>query len=154
MNFNNKDYDIVQPIFENGFARKEGFPDALDLAIETEIKRAIYTPEFKNLIGIRIIYRERYITICTVEDMEITERDFTAKVRNYHTIYNGRFNQYRLRDSWDFGCVWWAIRQSTENQRISSLCIFSMWIDENFVQKIESLVLENRYDDALKEIYK
>lgn len=147
------DIVIVDPILENGLANRlpHNAPDALTISINNAINYRLYAPVFEKLKGRKIIYRERFVSICEVVDIEINTRDFRIKAQNYLAIYRGHNNRYTVPSSWRFGSAWWGLSEWKKNHFSSPYC-FSLWTNEDFVTKIESLARNNKLDEVMNEL--
>lgn len=146
---------IVDPILENGLTNRppHNAPDSLTISINNAVNYRLYAPVFENLKGRKIIYRERFVSICEVVNIAINTGDFNITAHNYLAVYRGHKNRYTVPNSWHFGCVWWGLREREQGKFSSPYC-FSLWTNEEFVMNIETLVRNNKFDEAMNELNK
>ena len=82
------------------------------------------SPLFKNLYENKVIYRERFIGIVQLEDIELSEDLFRATAIGKIMIYKPSFIDYPLRKSWKFECDWACL--SLAENRLSSYCSWTI----------------------------
>jgi hypothetical protein len=114
---------------------------------DKELRYKLVSPLFKNLYDNKVIYRERFIGIVQLEDIELTEDLFRATANGKLMIYKPSFIDYPIRKSWKFGCDWSALRLA-EN-RLSSYSSWTIWPDPEFVQNIEKLMIDKKVKEVL-----
>ena len=123
--------------------------DHADLASQPgdrDFRYQILSPLFENLYENKVVYHERFTCIVKLENITITPERFSA-IAVPHLIIRKGYGVNKIPDSWDFGSVWEMM--SLSKNAISSYSSWTIWCDPILVQKVEKLVLDRNYEEAL-----
>jgi hypothetical protein len=112
---------------------------------------AKYSQLFKKLYENKVVYHERFSCIIKLEDIKITEERFEATAVPFLQIINGskRLDKTYPDKPWEFGGIWKMIK-TEENCLFSPYGGWSIWFEPELVKKVENLVLDGKYNEALK----
>ncbi len=137
-----------------------------ELRIKGRKKYQKYAHIFENLYHNKIVYHERYTRIVRLEDIEITEKYFEAKAIQERVILSEyqkrRYKRKNILDKVLNKPREWTFRGTWENAIISEnpLSIgspyanFVIWIEPNFVKKIERFAEYGDDEEVLKLLWK
>ena len=112
-------------------------------------KFKLLSPLFTNLYQNKVVYHERFTSIITLENMELTPNFFKATAKQYYIIELGSIRRKRpLPERWEVGANWNYLSYS--NNCLSAYSSWLMWTDPELVKKIEQLVRNGEYQEASK----
>jgi hypothetical protein len=113
-------------------------------------RRSVWAPFFENLHESKVIYRERFICLARIDDLEMDERGVRGTVlplqffRTYpHLIVPSR--PWRFGGSWEH--MWQGDR--TLGQPYAS---WTIWPEAKLVRAIEKLLAKEDVSGALKRL--
>jgi hypothetical protein len=111
---------------------------------DPELRYNVYSPILKDLVGKKVIYRERYTCIIRIQNVEINHEYFEAKA----VFLNLVTEKHRLvpLSEWIFGAAWWILHIS--GNHLVPYSSWALWIDDDIVKEVEKLILEKRFDEA------
>ena len=116
---------------------------------DREFRYQVLSPLFENLYENKVVYYERFVCIVKLEDIIITPERFEATAIPYllikKAIRMGRSDI--IPEMWRFGGVWEIITLSLTTMTFYSGV--SIWCDPHTVEKVEKLVLDKKYEEAL-----
>lgn len=114
-----------------------------------------------NLHENKVIYRERFIILAELENMEFDNDIFSAQIKPLKMIYLPRFFRNKeektkqvLNSSWEIGfrLTPMVLTLDDQTQKINTYSSFTMWTESVFVQKIENLVKNGELQEAMNLI--
>ena len=115
---------------------------------DQEFRYLALSPLFTNLYENKVVCHDRFTSIIRLGDLEITPIQFQATAFRHLLIDSGAFRRKRLPpEKWVLSANWAYLRLTG-----SSLCVYSgwiMWTDPEMVKKVEQLVLEEKFKEAL-----
>lgn len=114
-----------------------------------------------NLHENKVIYRERFIILAELENMEFDNDIFSAQIKPLKMIYLPRFFRNKeekteqvLNSSWEIGFRLTPIALTLEDQtqKINTYSSFTMWTEPSLVQKVELLVENCKLQEVMNLI--
>ena len=115
---------------------------------DQEFRYLALSPLLTNLYEKKVVCHDRFTSIIRLDDLEITPIQFQATAVRHLLIDSGAFRRKRLPpEKWVLSANWAYLRLAG-----SSLCVYSgwiMWTDPEMVKKVEQLVLEEKFKEAL-----
>lgn len=114
-----------------------------------------------NLHENKVIYRERFIILAELENMEFDNDIFSAQIKPLKMIYLPRFFRNKeekteqvLNSSWEIGFRLTPIALTLEDQtqKINTYSNFTMWTEPSLVQKVELLVENGKLQEVMNLI--
>lgn len=114
-----------------------------------------------NLHENKVIYRERFIILAELENMEFDNDIFSAQIKPLKMIYLPLFFRNKeekteqvLNSSWEIGFRLTPIALTLEDQtqKINTYSSFTMWTDPSLVQKVELLVENGKLQEVMNLI--
>lgn len=113
-------------------------------------RRSIWAPFFENLHENKVIYRERFICLARIDDLEITDGGVGGTVVPLHYIHVPHYIN-RLPESWHFGGSWAYMWQagSSLGQPYAS---WTIWPEPALIRAVESLIAKDDAEGALELI--
>lgn len=114
-----------------------------------------------NLHENKIIYRERFIILAELENIELDYYKFSANLKPISFVYIPRRltlkrNQHKIQEtlnrSWEIGFNLEFFQLNNKQQKVSSYSSFTMWTDPSLVQKAEFLVNNGKLQEAMNLI--
>ncbi len=116
----------------------------------TQLRYEIFSPLFENIYQNKVVYKERYSCILTLENIIISPEKFEATATPNLLINGGSsFDKYfSLERKWKIAAVWEHIRLIGTHLS-TPYANWSIWCDPETVTKVENLILNNQMDEAL-----
>lgn len=111
-----------------------------------------------NLHENKIIYRESFIFLAELENIELDYYKFSVNLKPISFVYIPRRltlkrNQHRIKETlnrtWEIGFSLEFFQLNDKQQKVSSYSSFTMWTDPILVQKIELLVKNGKLQEAM-----
>lgn len=115
---------------------------------DLEFRYLTLSPLFSNLYENKVVYHERVTSIIKLEDIIITPKEFSATAVRLVLIENGRPMYKRTpQEKWKIGANWAFL--SLAGNGLSLYSGWIMWTDPELVKRVERLVLEEKFKEAL-----
>ena len=108
------------------------------------LRHNLFSPIMKNMLGKKAVYHERYPSIITIQDIEISPNHFKAKAVFQRLV--DKETSYPIFKEWTFGAAWRILHIS--GNKLAPYSSWLLWIDEDIVQQVEKLVLGKRHEEA------
>ena len=129
-------------------------PDYLDIEREDTTRYEEFKTIFDNLYENKIIYRERFIVICTIEKLEINEIEFEMELRTHITIRDKLLRrELYVPKQWTASSIWNIILEDNGAYMIP-YASYTFWTNPELVRKVEELMLQGKSELALEELYR
>lgn len=118
-----------------------------------KLRYEIFSPLFTSLYQNKVVYKEKYTCIITIENIKITPVNFEAIANTLILIPGSKsFDKYfEVGHKWSFGANWSNIRLI--GTHLASYIPWMIWCDPHTVKKIENLALNNRMEEAADILY-
>ncbi|MEZ4908984.1 MAG: hypothetical protein R2771_15400 [Saprospiraceae bacterium] len=112
-------------------------------------KKYLFRSHFQNLYEDKVIYYERNLVIADLESIVITEDYFSAIVNPLILIPRGnKFDKYFVKNKkFSIHCRWEQCKYI--GTALASYHVWMIWTEPELVKKLEQLVFENRFEEAL-----
>ena len=111
-------------------------------------RRSVWAPFFENLHENKVIYREKFICLARLDDLEIDERGVRGTVVPLHFL---RTYPHRITPSlpWHFGGTWENMCQGDRalGQPYAS---WTIWPEPELIRAIEKLLAKEDIEGAMK----
>lgn len=113
-----------------------------------ELRYQALSPLFKNLNDNKVVYHERFTCIIRLEDIQLTPEHFKATAHLHLLIDSGVFKRLTSPPpkTWTIGANWAYLK--LKGDRLSVYSGWLMWTDPVLVEKVEKLVLEQKFEEA------
>ena len=105
----------------------------------------LLSPLFRNLYDNKVVYHERFTCIIKLEDIQISPERFSATAVRHLVIRP--FMHFEVPERWEIGARWDFLGLSTDLLSVYSSWL--MWPDPELVKRVEQLVLDNKFDEAI-----
>ena len=116
---------------------------------DNKFRFEVFSPLFNNLFEKKVVYHERFTGIVILDEINISPKMFEAIAIPYLIIEKGsRLDKFYPQKAWKFGSIWSHIRL-IDNCLNSLYGDWNIWCDPEIVEKVEKLVLEKNYKEAL-----
>ena len=121
-----------------------------------QFKHKVLSPLFKNLYENKIVIHDRITCIAELEKIEILPDYFSAFVKPKIFIPTGTPSDRhqekifeKMKKGWTAGCKWEYMRIIGTSLCSSPYAAWSIWVDAKKVQRVENLVNDGKYPEAL-----
>jgi hypothetical protein len=114
-------------------------------------RRSVWAPFFENLHENKIIYRERFICLANLEDLEIDDRGVRGTVVPLNFFYTREGLRLPPRP-WKFAGAWAHMMQG-DGCLSQPYVTWTIWPEVERVRAIETLLSRNDSEGALELIY-
>jgi hypothetical protein len=125
-------------------------PDLRTNSGDPVFRRSVWSPFFENLHEGKVIYRERFICLARIDDLEITDGGVGGTVVPLVYLYVPHYIN-KPPGTWHFGGSWRHMWQS-ENTLGQPYAGWSIWPEPSLIKAVESLISKNDVDGALELI--
>ena len=116
---------------------------------DRNLRFELFSPIFNNLFENKVVYHERFTGIIQLENITLTPERFEATAVPLLQIVKGsRLDKFYPKKPWGFSAVW-------EHIRLIDTCLnsvyggWNIWCDPETVKRVEELVKEEKYKEAL-----
>ena len=116
-----------------------------------ELRYNLLSPLFQNLYESKVIYHERFTCIIQLSDIIISPEEFQAKVQRLSLINPGPNRNNPIPESWFISVVWAYL--SLSGNHLTAYSSWAIWPDPLFVERVEKLVLEKKYKEAISLLW-
>ena len=115
-----------------------------------DLRYRLFSPLFAALFENKVIYRERFVCVVRLENIEITPEFFNATaVPLIHIEFSGDWRPEPPPEPWEFGGVWSAL--CLWNNGISApYASWTIWPEPDLVREVARLALEGDFESALE----
>lgn len=124
--------------------------------IDFDFRHKIFKSLFDNLFENKVVIHDRFTCIAKIERVEILPDYFTVFVIPQTLIPTGTPSDKRkerafekLKRGWEASCRWEHMSFVEDCLCSSPYACWLMWIDSELVRKVDSLVSDNKFDEAL-----
>jgi hypothetical protein len=116
---------------------------------DKQFRYEVLSPLFKNIYENKVVYHERVTSIIKLENIELSPDSFNATAIRLSLIENeqSHIKFSRSREIWTVGANWAYLR--FVGNCISPYSGWMMWVDPELVEKVEKLVIDKNFDEAL-----
>ena len=117
---------------------------------DNELRYRLFSPSFENLHENKIVYRERFVCLVRLENIQISPESFSATaVPLIHIEFSGDWRPEPPEEPWEFGAVWKAM--CVWNNGISApYASWTIWPETDIVREVERLAREGEFERALE----
>ena len=115
---------------------------------DMQLRYEAFAPLFSNLYENKVVYHERFTCIIKLDNIRITPDLFEAKAVREWFIRGLRSRKRPYPDEWEFSANW-AYMTLTDDC-LSSYSCWSIWPDPELVKKVEDLVKNEQFEEALQ----
>lgn len=117
---------------------------------DNELRYRLFSPFFSNLHENKVVYRERFVCLVRLENIEITPEGFSSTaVPLIHIEFTGDWRPEPPPEPWEFGAVWKAM--CVWNNGFSApYASWTIWPDPELVREVERLALKGEFERALE----
>ncbi len=117
---------------------------------DNDLRYRLYAPLFEDLFEGKIVYRERFVCVVRLENIEITSERFTATaVPLVHIEFSGDWRPEPPPEPWEFGAAWKAM--CLWNNGISAPYVsWTIWTEPETVREAERHAREREFERALE----
>lgn len=136
--------------------KKYSHSDLFSGNINFDLRHKIFSSLFDNLFESKVVIHDRFTCIAKIERFEILPEYFTVFIVPQTFIPTGTPSDKRmlraferLQRGWEASCKWEHMSFADDCLCSSPYACWLMWIDSELVKKVESLVSDNKFDDAL-----
>ncbi|MEI7774968.1 MAG: hypothetical protein WCK17_09340 [Verrucomicrobiota bacterium] len=112
-------------------------------------RRSVWGPFFENLYEDKLIYRERFICLAKIENLNLTDQGVTGSVVPLHFIRIPRGLPAPRFNRWGFGGTWAHMFQ-VNGYLTQPYAGWSVWPEADRVRAIEGLLAHNDTEGALE----
>jgi hypothetical protein len=109
----------------------------------------VWGPFFENLYEDKLIYRERFICLAKIENLNLTDQGVTGSVVPLHFIRIPRGLPAPRFNRWGFGGTWAHMFQ-VNGYLTQPYAGWSVWPEADRVRAIEGLLAHNDTEGALE----
>jgi len=121
-----------------------------------DLRLKIFKPIFDNLYENKVVIHNKFTSIAKIERVEIRPDYLNVLLIPQTYIPRGTFSDKRikraseiLKHGWEVGCIWELMSFEEDCLCSSPYTCWLMWTDPILVKKVESLVSENKFEEAL-----
>lgn len=116
---------------------------------DKEFRYKALSPLFENLYDNKVVYHEGFTSIIRLGDIKLTSGIFEAEAHLHLLIDPGVFRHLKSKPpkTWTVGANWAHLK--LRGDRLSPYSGWLMWTDPVLVEKVEKLVLEQNFEEAL-----
>ena len=128
----------------------EQHPDLAYNQGDPVFRRSVWGPFFGNLHGNKVIYRERFICLARIDDLEIDDKGVRGTV--VPLVYLFTYPHLRIpARPWRFGGSW-AHMWQTGNKLGQPYAGWTIWPEPPLVRAVEHLIAQDATEGALELI--
>lgn len=115
-----------------------------------DLRYRLFSPLFADLFENKVIYRERFVCVVLLENIEINPEFFNATAIPLINIeLSGEWRPEPPSEPWEFGGVWSAL--CLWNKGISApYASWTIWPEPDLVREVERLALDGEFELALE----
>lgn len=116
---------------------------------DNDLRFRAFSPILKNLFENKVVYRERFICLVRLEEIQITPEFFSATAIPYlHFVKTGVFAPESPTKPWEFKSSWDWICMGNNSISVP-YAGWTIWPEANRVKAVERLLLIEDYEEAL-----
>lgn len=116
---------------------------------DAKFRRSVWAPFFENLYENKVIYRERFVCMARIENLEITDIGVGGLIVPLTYLYVPEYIRGAPKKAWGFGGGWAHMTQGDGNLG----CKYSgwtIWPEAERVRTIEALLSKGDVEGALE----
>lgn len=116
---------------------------------DNDLRFRAFSPILQNLFENKLVYRERFICLVRLEEIQITPEFFSATaVPHLHFVETGVFGPDSLTKPWKFKSSWDWMCMGNNSINVP-YAGWTIWPEARRVKAVEQLLLAGDYEEAL-----